>query len=241
MDKSFISSLLFFVLIFSSFSLKGQEVIGVWEIEEVKVGGDIMTPVAKWTRINTDGTYETGNGWSQSARGEWYYDKNIKSLRLQETEGMQVHDQNGPFQLSFEADKMRWEREEDGANVLVIFKRADKLPMATADKLLGIWNLQEIRKNGNDLNLKSDPYNKNYLFIKPDRTFTEKKLKGPLKQGYWHINGHKPHVTFIVPGNTKALEYWEISIQGSTLKMVGLSDGNINEERVFARMNEFSE
>ena len=84
---------------------------GFWEIEEVRVGAEIMTPIAKWTRVNTDGTYETGNGWSQSSRGQWFYDDNSKSLRLQETEGMQIQDQHESFQLRFEANKMRGERE----------------------------------------------------------------------------------------------------------------------------------
>jgi hypothetical protein len=33
-----------------------QSIVGFWEVKEVKVGPEIKTPVAKWTKVNEDGT-----------------------------------------------------------------------------------------------------------------------------------------------------------------------------------------
>lgn len=54
-------------------SLKAQAT-GLWEVTKVIVGQEEMTPVAKWTQINKDGTFETGNGWLQNGNGTWTFD-----------------------------------------------------------------------------------------------------------------------------------------------------------------------
>ena len=32
-----------------------------------------LTPIAKWTQINSDGSYESGNGWLKNSEGQWTF------------------------------------------------------------------------------------------------------------------------------------------------------------------------
>ncbi len=50
------------LMVFLTSAAYAQSVAGFWEIKEVKVGRKLMTPVARWTRINKDGSYQSGNG-----------------------------------------------------------------------------------------------------------------------------------------------------------------------------------
>ena len=70
-----IARLIVTLLIFNSLTVYAQDIVGFWEIKEVIVGGKIMTPVAKWSKINKDGSYQSGNGWLQNSEGTWKFDK----------------------------------------------------------------------------------------------------------------------------------------------------------------------
>ena len=63
------------VLLYSSTTLYAQSITGFWEFKEVTVGSKNMTPVAKWTKIYKDGTYQSGNRWTQNPIGTYIYDK----------------------------------------------------------------------------------------------------------------------------------------------------------------------
>ena len=78
--KKRLNYFLVLILIQSSIYTYSQQesLIGLWEIQKVEVGEDNMTPVAKWTKINTDGTYQSGNGWLQNSQGQWNYDSKNK-------------------------------------------------------------------------------------------------------------------------------------------------------------------
>ena len=59
---------LIFLLLITTPS-KAQSITGLWGIDKVEVGIEELTPVAKWVRINENGTYQMGNGWLQNSEG----------------------------------------------------------------------------------------------------------------------------------------------------------------------------
>ena len=68
--------------------LNAQEITGFWEFKKVDVGGKIKTPVAKWTKIENDHTYRSGNGWLQNSVGTWTYDDKARQFSATETNGI---------------------------------------------------------------------------------------------------------------------------------------------------------
>lgn len=83
-----------------------QEIIGFWEIKNVMVGEKDMTPVAKWTKINKDQTYQSGNDWLQHSRGKWIYD--IKTKQFLPKEKFGIEDEYGAFTVNFLDGRMVW-------------------------------------------------------------------------------------------------------------------------------------
>lgn len=239
--KLYLTSVILFALMLSSFTVMAQDIQGFWGITEVKVGDELMTPVAKWTKINADKTFQMGNGWQQNSVGTWTYDKKSRAYQPRETYGTGLEDEAGPFTVSFKDDKMIWEREEEGMKVVVTLQRIKQLPMSPADQFVGLWDLTQVSKNGQVVTPAFDPENKHYIFIRSDRVFLERTAENERKYGLWHINGHKPEIKFIRNDKDKVDEGWRISINGSELTMIGISDTNKDVEMVYNRMQKFPE
>ncbi|WP_276371122.1 hypothetical protein [Chryseolinea sp. H1M3-3] len=214
-----------------------QKITGFWEVLEVKVGNDIKTPVAKWTRINEDGTYQSGNGWIQNSEGTWNFDKANNSFLPTETNG--IKDPYGAFKVSYLKDEMIWERAEDEMTVRVKLQRTSRLPKSTGDLLVGLWDLKEILRNGKSEKSSFDPDDKYYIFIRWDRVYVERTSKGEKASGFWHINGHRPEVTFFKNTQGREDDVWNVSVNEQTLKMVGISDSNRGVEFIYIRINDF--
>jgi len=231
--------LIVFALISISFSTYAQkeEITGFWEVERVDVGEKNMTPVAKWTKINSDGTYQSGNGWLQSSQGKWNYD--AKNHMFTATDSLDVFDEFGGFSVSFDNEKMVWEREEEGMPVKVTLRPVEKLPMSPADYLKGIWDLVEITENKQSVMDDFDKDNKHKLFIRWDRIYINFSPEGKKLTGYWHIHGHKPEVTFLPHQEDAKPESWRIEVNKKELLMTGLSESNRTIERKYVRRNTF--
>lgn len=233
------SALSLSVLIITSTSLCAQQIIGFWEIKEVKVGDEIMTPVAKWTKINADHTYQSGNGWLQNAVGTWTYDMQNKTFFPKETNG--IKDEFGAFNVSFDHNNMIWERTEEGMSVTVTLAPITEMPMSTADQLVGLWDLTKVIKNEQNITSDYDPNDKHYIFIRWDRIFVARTPEGTRATGYWHIHGHRPELTLMSHNPDKGIESWRVSVNNSDLNMIGISDSNKNLELIFSRLNAFPE
>ena len=67
-------------LLFLAFSANAQ-IEGLWKYDKVLVGEEVMTPVSKWSVFNADGTYISGNGWTQNESSFWDYNDQKKILR----------------------------------------------------------------------------------------------------------------------------------------------------------------
>ena len=230
-----IARLIVTLLIFNSLTIYAQDIVAFWEIKKVIVGGKTMTPVAKWTKINKDGSYQSGNGWLQNAVGTWQFDKKNNLYSTVETMG--IKDEFGPFTVEFNDDKMTWLREEDGRIVTVSLEKITKMPKATADELIGVWDLTTVTKNNEDFTATFDPDNQCYLFIRWDRMFVKHNSKDNRITGYWHMNGHKPEITFLP--KTKNNESWTVEITATEFKMTGISDTNEGTIMTYLRIYEF--
>ncbi|MDW3196849.1 MAG: hypothetical protein R8G66_31020 [Cytophagales bacterium] len=226
------------LLLFSSL-IQAQELTGLWMVEEVRVGEETMTPVAKWFKYDDDGTYTGGNGWLQNDEGIWRFDLEAQTLETKNSYGLE--DPFGPFKVSAKDNKMIWERKEEGMNVIVTLSRTDKLPKSPADWLVGIWGLQAAEKNGAD-NLESlDAERKIYFFIRWDRVVIQRNDKGERKTGYWHIHGHRPEVTFLPHDSQLPAETWRVEPGPKALVMTGISDTNRDQVLKFGRLRDFPE
>jgi len=237
--KKELNSLVVFALILIPFSTYAQEetVIGFWEVEVVEVGEENMTPVAKWFKINTDGTYQGGNGWLQNGQGNWNYD--AKNKIYSSTDSLDIADEFGGFSVSFHNEKMMWEREEEGMHVKVTLLPIEKLPMAPADYLEGIWDLVEITENAQSILNDFDKENKHKLFIRWDRIYIHFSSEGKKLTGYWHIHGHKPEITLLPHQEDGKPESWRIEVNKKELLMMGISDSNRTIQRKYVRRKTF--
>jgi len=234
LKSSLAIALLLFPLIINA---QKNKIIGFWEIKNVMVGDQNMTPVAKWTKINADGSFQAGNGWLQNSEGSWNYD--AKNNMYTAIDSLGIIDEFGGFNVSFDGENMYWEREEEGMPVKVTLKLIKKLPMAPADYLVGIWDLTEITKDGQSILNEYDSNNKHKLFIRWDRVYINFIPEGKKSTGYWYINGHKPEITLLPHQESEKPESWHIEVNKEKLIMTGISESNKDIQRVYSRKNTF--
>ena len=204
---------------------------------KVQVGNNEMTPVAKWTKINADGSYTTGNGWLQNGEGKWSYDATENSFLPVETNG--IKDPFGAFQVRVEGKQLQWEREEEGAKVIVTLSPIEELPSSIANELKGLWGLQEVQADGAVITDRFDPEGKHYIFIRWDREYRERTVEGNRASGYWHIHGHRPELTLIPRAEGAGVERWMAEVNNQILILKGSSEGNKGQIRTYQRLSEF--
>ncbi len=227
------NSLLLTLLLLLPYCLIAQNITGLWEIKTVNVGKRNMTPVAKWTKINTDGTFQSGNGWLQNAEGTWTFEDAIFLTNIP----LGLKDPFGGFKVSFIDESMIWERMEEGMMVKVTLVKIKNLPKAPADYLVGLWDLVKIEKDKQDLtdSLKREQY----IFIRWDRLYNQRTIEGKRKTGYWHINGHRPEITFLPHSEGETPESWRVEVNDEVLILTGISDTNRDIKKHYKRLNEF--
>lgn len=216
---------------------EAQSVIGFWKVEKVMVGAVDRTPVAKWIKINQDKSYQSGNGGIQNAEGAWSLDTSAKIFVLSETNGLK--DPFGGFNVRVDGEQMVWEREEEGEIVTVSLEKTIKPPKSTADMLVGLWDLTDILRHKTSEMSKFDPKDRHYIFIRWDRVYVERTPEEQKVMGYWHINAHRPEITFLCDDGGKSKESWIVDVTETQLRMVGVSDFNKGIEKFYTRIHEF--
>lgn len=230
------------VIVLALFSLTSyaqkEHLIGLWKVEQVTVDQENMTPVAKWFRINNDGTYQAGNGWLQNGNGFWNYDSQNKLFTANDP--LDIADQFGGFTLSFDESKMLWRREEEGMPVTITLAPIEKLPMSPADYLKGVWDLIEIIEDGVSITADIDKVDKHKLFFRWDRIYVNLDSTDKRRFGYWHIHGHRAEITLIPHQADQNEEKWMIEVNEKELLMTGISDTNRKLKRKYVRKNTFS-
>jgi hypothetical protein len=228
---------LFITFAFAGSTAAAQDITGFWEVTKVSMGDRSMTPMAKWTKINPDGTFRSGNGWLQNATGTWDYDKSTQQFSPEEKNG--ITDDYGSFTVSFQDQNMLWKRMEDGSEVTVTLERMSEMPMSTADKLQGLWDLSDVSENEKDITSTFDPDNRYYLFIRWDRLYQEQNAKGERKMGYWHLNAHRPELTLISMDESHAHEKWQVEFTENELKLTGMAGPSEGLIMIFKRIHQF--
>lgn len=221
----------------AALNLAAQTPTGFWEVEKVTVGDQTMTPVAKWFRIENDGTYTGGNGWLQNMEGTWEYDEENNSYLPKENKGLV--DPFGAFTVSFDVEKMIWTREEEGMEVNVSLVPIESMPKSPADQIVGLWDLEEADSLGTKMIPKLDPEGKYYLFIRWDRMYVERNKDGQRKTGYWHMHGHRPELTILPHDSGQSPKSWTVSFENKKLILTGNSDSIKDLELRFNRLTDF--
>ena len=231
-----IKTLLLIAITVCSVQINAQPT-GFWEITKVSVGDQEMTPVAKWTRINNDGTYQSGNGWLQNSVGTWDYDNKSRVFSPKETNG--ILESYGGFKVDQEGNNMTWQREEDGMQVTVSLKRIEELPMSPADHAVGLWDLTSASKNGADIQSQIDPDDNYNIHMRWSRLFVERSTAGK-GSGYWFIHAHRPELTMMShDSENKPIQSWMISFENDQMIWTGNSDSNRGQVLRYSRIFEF--
>lgn len=213
------------------------QIKGLWEITQVSVGSQEMTPVAKWTRFNYDGSYESGNGWLQNAAGTWELDESTNLMKMNETNG--IKDPFGDFYIDIDSETMTWRRTEEGEEVTVNFKRIENLPQGPADLIVGLWSLESAEKEGVDLSKEFYAGRKRYFQIRWDRIYVDDLGPNGRQTGFWHMNGHRPTLTLLSHNPKAENEYWDVSFNKSKMFWFGKSDSLKDVRLTFNRIFEF--
>lgn len=216
---------------------KKNPITGLWLIENVRVGDQQMTPVAKWTRIHEDGSFESGNGWLQNSAGTWTYDETAGTYAPEDPLGLE--DPFGPFSVRFEGETMIWQREEEEMPVTITLTKINELPKAPADQVQGLWDLDAITQDETDITATYDPDNRNYLFFRWDRIYIARTPQGERATGYWHMNGHRPEVTLLPHSADIEPQSWRVEADDQELTLTGISDSNTGRTLVFKRISRF--
>lgn len=228
-----------FVIMTGCYS-SNDSITGLWLITHVQAGDQEMTPVAKWTRISADGTYESGNGWLKSPEGIWSFNEADQTFNPTETNGLD--DLYGAFSVSVDGDEMTWQRDEDGTDIVVSLARIEDLPKAPADDVQGLWDLSDVQESGESVMNTFVPDNQHYMFLRWDRIFVERTPEGNQQTGYWHMNGHRPEITLMNHDSGGEPQSWRVETSGDNgLQMTGISDSNRELVLTYSRLESFSE
>ncbi|QCK16887.1 hypothetical protein [Mangrovivirga cuniculi] len=203
--------LTFLLIVFSAAILSAQnsELIGLWEVNKVSVGDRDMTPIAKWSRINGDGTYQTGNGWLQNGAGLWSFNKEVSQLSFKDY--YNPIDPFGPFAVEIKDDEMVWSRMEEDMKVKVYLTRIKDLPRSHADALIGRWKATGENEESEN------------MFLRWDRVYVKRSDNGN-KTGYWIPHAHRAEVGFVSHDQSEPHKYYEIKINNDELTLTGVSD-----------------
>lgn len=208
------------------------DLIGLWEITQVTVSNEHMTPIAKWVAFKADHTHRGGNGWVQHSIGTWHFDQNKSALNILTTNG--IEDPYPPFIVSQNDNGMQWKREEDGQAVIVFLKKIEEIPAAYSDKMMGLWQVVSIENEGGDSII---PFTKDAkLFMRIDRRFSI-HLPSGRKRGIWHAHAHRQQVQLLSDEGDAADTSWNVSFDGE--KMVWENGVNNNQKVSFIRVHHF--
>lgn len=215
---------------------KQDSIEGLWIVKIVKVADEEMTPNGRWTKFNSDSTFESGNGWYQHTVGTWTLIDGGKKLLIQNEEGL--IDTYEPFSIRIESDLMYWSRLEDGQKVEITLGRSDNLPKSFGDRVLGLWKLEKAEGPGTFFNHSENLDTNDYLFLRWDKRFVINSSKGRIN-GVYNVNAHRPELELIPYGNMKR-EFWEIIFNEETVTLK-LLNSEENVKRTFRRINKFPE
>ncbi|WP_420385312.1 hypothetical protein [Roseivirga sp.] len=197
-------------------SFAQNDLLGLWEVNEVTVGDRQLTPTAKWFLFEKDGTLTSGNGNIENFGGTFEY--NSSNKELMHSNGKEP-DPYGPFKTRLTDSQMTWERMEDGIKVVVQLSRVDKKPKAPWDLLQGGWQISKSEGVDPETGKVKSLYDidKERYFFMWDRAYRKFNSTGQMiETGVWHIGGHSNEVwTISNADNTKTK--WQLSFEDNVM------------------------
>ena len=203
-----------------SLNTNSQSIVGLWTVDQVTVGDEIMTPVAKWFNYKDDNTYTAGNGWLQNDEGTW-------NLDLKKNEFLPISgngaDEFGAFASAIQQNNMTWKRMEEGMQVVVSLSRITKIPKSPKDNIVGNWNLTAAKKGDEDIIDSYAPEGEN-IFIRWTGTYRKSKTGEPRVNGYWNMHAHRPELHLINYDRNKEVEMYMVSFEENTLVLKSKED-----------------
>ncbi len=216
---------------------KTSSINGLWSVKLVRVGGEEMTPNARWIRFNDNSTQQSGNGWFQHSYGTWQLDSGTNELAIHDING--IKDQYGSYKIRFEDHRMYWTRLEDGQNLEVVLERISNIPETYGDRLLGLWQLEEAIGNGMYFDQSYTPEMNGYLFLRWDKRFSMGTPGGRIN-GVYNVHGHRPELELIPYGDSKGRNFWRVSFGENKISLTLLNSDSLIS-RKFNRTYEFPE
>ena len=226
-------NLLILFLFFSSQILSAKttesDLCGLWEVTQVTVGEEQMTPIAKWVEFKSDHTHRGGNGWVQHSIGTWEFDKNNSNLKIITSNG--TEDPFGAFNLKIKNDEMTWERGEEGMAVKVFLKKTNEIPAAYSDKMLGLW---QVESSGV---IDGSTFHENTkLFIRMDRRYSIINSE-ESKNGVWNTHAHRHQVRLLSDDGDEFDMRWRVFFEEGN--MVWKNGDTENVTIIFKRVYRF--
>lgn len=179
------------------FSQEKARIPGLWQVDQVTVGDELLTPTAQWFLFEANGQQSGGNGWIQNSKSTWTYNSSSYELLTYDSDGRA--DAYGPFNLSFKDSYMIWQREEHGMTVKVTLSPIEEKPLAPWDKITGEWTLlkyETFNKSTNVMVITDvEPFN---YYFGWDRRYRQFDASGKrIGTGIWHIEAHSPWLWMI--------------------------------------------
>lgn len=225
----------FFILFLILFTpiLTHAQIEGLWLVTDVSIGDQSMTPVAKWTRINTDGTYASGNGWLQNSVGTYTFEDEV--FKPLQTDG--IRDPFGGFTTKVGQNEMTWTRQEGGATVTVQMKRIEELPQAPADQAVGLWQLARSEGKLMESVFLQDLET---MFIRWDHIYVAQGVED-RKTGFWFINAHRPDLTLIPHSEQEGNTFWRVTFEDGQMIWSPIQEGQEQSKLFFRRLDAFPE
>lgn len=221
------------IIFFSCESRNNESINGLWEVKLVTSGKEGRTPNARWMRFNADSTQQSGNGWLQHSIGTWSYNERNKELFIHNENGL--IDTNGPFIVRMNNDTMYWNRVEEGEKIVVKLEKTEVLPTTYSDKLLGLWQLDEAKGDGDYF--KQGKHPNNYIFFRWDRRIVLGTPSGRI-HGVYNVHGHKAELELIPYNEDLKRSFWTINYNENSITIKLLNSDNA-VERTFTRIHNF--
>ncbi|RNC86005.1 MAG: hypothetical protein ED557_04340 [Balneola sp.] len=192
-------------------SLSNAQISGLWEATKVQVGTEEMTPVAKWSMFNEDGSFTTGNGWLQNGDGTWLFNEQTSKLSLTTITGFD--NEFGAFTVDIVSDElMYWKRTEDGQEVTVTYERITEVPKDLRTNVVGLWQIELVLEGETDITKDYTKDGSWFYHIRWDNLVNVMTSEGRTS-GMWRVDAHRPTLDILYYDEKKSLDYWALSFE----------------------------
>lgn len=222
MKKSF--SILLVLALFISCD-RPATITGLWEVTSVSIGDENMTPQGRWMRFYEDGSQESGNGWYKHSEGDYLFDLSTSLLEITNWNG--IKDPNDAFKVTIQGDQMTWTREEDGQALTVALEKIQKLPMTSANATMGLWVLDKVTYDGEDISELNNPENNRYLHLRWDGVFIDQNGPEGRLRGPYRMHGHNPQIELIYYGDCARIDSYDYEVSKDKLILSNSEQGSL--------------